>query len=29
MLVAQVRIEGAALVTRDPALQGYGVSLIW
>ena len=29
MLVAQARIEGAALVTRDPALRAYGVSLIW
>jgi PIN domain nuclease of toxin-antitoxin system len=29
MLVAQARTEGAALVTRDSALQAYGVSLIW
>jgi PIN domain nuclease of toxin-antitoxin system len=29
MLVAQAGIEGAALVSRDPALVPYGVTLVW
>jgi PIN domain nuclease of toxin-antitoxin system len=29
MLVAQAGIEGAALVSRDDALQPYDVTLIW
>jgi PIN domain nuclease of toxin-antitoxin system len=29
MLVAQARIEGAAIVSRDDALSPYGVTLIW
>lgn len=29
LLVAQAEIEGAAVVTRDEALQPYGVSLVW
>ena len=29
MLVAQALVEGAALVSRDEALQDYGVSVVW
>lgn len=29
MLVAQARLEGAALVSRDDALRTYDVTLIW
>ena len=29
LLVAQALVEGLALVTRDPALGPYGVSLVW
>jgi PIN domain nuclease of toxin-antitoxin system len=29
VLVAQASIEGAAMVSRDPALHPYGVPLIW
>jgi len=29
LLVAQAQLEGAALVSRDPALEPYGVTLIW
>jgi len=29
MLVAQASVEGAALVSLDPALAPYGVTLVW
>ena len=29
MLVAQAIVEGAAIVSRDAALQPYGVPLVW
>ncbi len=29
MLVAQARVEGAAIVSRDEALRPYGVPLVW
>jgi PIN domain nuclease of toxin-antitoxin system len=29
MLVAQAMVEGATLVTRDTALGGYGVPVLW
>ncbi len=29
MLVAQARCEGAAIVSRDPALRAYDVTLVW
>jgi PIN domain nuclease of toxin-antitoxin system len=29
MLIAQARVEGAALVSHDDALRNYDVSLIW
>jgi PIN domain nuclease of toxin-antitoxin system len=29
MLVAQAQVEGAALVSADPALDAYGVQRIW
>lgn len=29
MLIAQSRIEGLPIVTRDPVFQAYGVNVIW
>lgn len=29
LLAAQAEIEGAALVTRDPAMAGFGVRVLW
>jgi PIN domain nuclease of toxin-antitoxin system len=29
ILIAQARVEGATLVTRDRALERYGVPIIW
>jgi PIN domain nuclease of toxin-antitoxin system len=29
MLIAQAGIEGAAVVSRDPAFRPYGVPLVW
>lgn len=29
MLVAQARLEGLTLVSRDPAFAAYGVSVVW
>ena len=29
MLIAQARVEGATLVTRDRVLERYGVPIIW
>jgi PIN domain nuclease of toxin-antitoxin system len=28
MLIAQARLEGLAIVTRDPAFRAYGVGLL-
>jgi len=29
MLIAQARLEGLTLVTRDPAFAAYGVPIVW
>lgn len=29
LLIAQARVEGATIVTHDPALEPYGVPIIW
>jgi PIN domain nuclease of toxin-antitoxin system len=29
LLVAQVKLEGCALVTKDPAFAAYGVPVVW
>ncbi len=29
LLVAQTRLEGCALVTKDPAFAAYGVPVVW
>ena len=29
MLIAQSRIEGVPVVTRDPVFQDYGIDVIW
>jgi len=29
MLVAQSRLEGAPLVTNDPAFEDYGITIVW
>ncbi|HEY7831830.1 MAG TPA: type II toxin-antitoxin system VapC family toxin [Solirubrobacteraceae bacterium] len=29
LLIAQARLEGCAIVTRDPAFAAYGVPVVW
>jgi PIN domain nuclease of toxin-antitoxin system len=29
LLIAQAKLEGCAIVTRDPAFAAYGVPLVW
>jgi PIN domain nuclease of toxin-antitoxin system len=29
LLIAQAKLEGCAIVTRDPAFPAYGVPLVW